>query len=63
VEVRKILEWTLKYNDIRAFIGFNWLRIGLMADCCEHGKKPSGSIKDREFLDKLADYKLLCSVG
>jgi hypothetical protein len=26
---------------------------------CEHGNEPSGSIKDREFLDKLSDCQFL----
>jgi hypothetical protein len=30
-----------------------------MAASCEHGEEPSGSIKDREFLDSLSIYYLL----
>jgi hypothetical protein len=26
---------------------------------CEHGNKPSGSIKDEDFLDEMSDYHLL----
>jgi len=26
--------------------------------CCQHGNEPSGSIKGRELLDQLSDYKL-----
>jgi hypothetical protein len=32
---------------------------GPVAGCCEHGNEPSGSIKGREFLDKLSDCQLL----
>jgi hypothetical protein len=34
-------------------IGFVWLKLGLMADSCERGIEPSGSVKCREFLDLL----------
>jgi hypothetical protein len=30
-----------------------------VADCCEHGNEPSGSIKDGELLEKLSEYQLL----
>jgi hypothetical protein len=30
-----------------------------VAGSCEHGNKPSGSIKGRGFLDKLRNYQLL----
>jgi hypothetical protein len=30
-----------------------------VADSCEHGNDPSGSIKGREFLDQTSDYQLL----
>jgi hypothetical protein len=30
-----------------------------VADCCEHGNEPSGSIKCEKFLDYLSDYQLL----
>jgi hypothetical protein len=36
--------------------GFIWLRMGLMADFCKHGNKPSLSIKYRVFLDLMSDY-------
>jgi hypothetical protein len=29
-----------------------------MADFCEHGNEPSGSIKKAGFFDKLSDYQL-----
>jgi hypothetical protein len=32
---------------------------GPVARSCEHGNKPSGSIKGREFLDCMSDYQLL----
>jgi hypothetical protein len=32
---------------------------GPVANACEHGNKPSDSIKDGEFLDKLSDYQHL----
>jgi hypothetical protein len=28
-----------------------------MADCCEHGNEPSGSIRKQDFFDKLSDYQ------
>jgi hypothetical protein len=31
----------------------------LLAITCGHGSEPSGSIKDREFLDQLSNYQLL----
>jgi hypothetical protein len=37
--------------------GVDWLRIG--ASDGEHGNDPSSSIKGKEFLDQLSDYKLL----
>jgi hypothetical protein len=27
-----------------------------VAGLCEHGNEPSGSMKGREYLDKLSDY-------
>ena len=30
-----------------------------VASCCEHGNEPPFSIKHRELLDPLGDYKLL----
>jgi hypothetical protein len=30
-----------------------------VAGCCEHGNEPSGSVKGKEFLDKLSYYELL----
>jgi hypothetical protein len=31
---------------------------GPVADCCEHGDEPSGSIKGGEFLDQLRNHEL-----
>jgi hypothetical protein len=36
---------------------------GPVADCCEHGNEPSGSIKGRKFLDYLTEYSLLKKVS
>jgi hypothetical protein len=33
-----------------------WLRIGTSGGSCEHGNKPSGSIREGEFFDKMSDY-------
>jgi hypothetical protein len=30
-----------------------------VADFCEHGDDPSGSVRKQEFFDKLIDIKLL----
>jgi len=35
-----------------------WLRIVTMVLSCDHGNKPSSSVKSREFLDKLREYGL-----
>jgi hypothetical protein len=35
-------EWTLGRLACGVWIGFKWLRIGLVADCCECGDEPSG---------------------
>jgi len=35
----------------RLWSGFNWFRKCPVADCCEHGAEPSGTIKGGEFLD------------
>jgi hypothetical protein len=36
------------------WIGFIWIRIGIVAGCCEHGDELSGSIKCGEFPDYLS---------
>jgi hypothetical protein len=47
-----ILKWILKRKyGSRVWTGLIWLRIGTGTDSCEHGNKPSGSIKPREFLE------------
>jgi hypothetical protein len=33
--------------------------LGPVAGSCEQSNEPSGSIRRREFLDKLSDYELL----
>jgi hypothetical protein len=42
----------------RVWIGFMWLKIGTDGGSCEHGNKPSGSIKGGEFFEQLSAYKL-----
>jgi hypothetical protein len=37
---------------VRVWTGLNWLSTDPGEDPCEHSKKPSGSIKDGEFLDE-----------
>jgi hypothetical protein len=39
--------------DLREIVwtGFIWLRIGPMADSCEHGNEALGSLKGEKFLD------------
>jgi hypothetical protein len=41
----------LKEIGVRVWPGFNWLRIGPVAVCCECGNEPSGVIKGGDFLD------------
>jgi hypothetical protein len=36
--------------------GFKWLRIRVSGGSCEHGNKPSESIKGEEFVIKLSYY-------
>jgi hypothetical protein len=52
-----ILKWILKKYGVRA--GFCWLRSDPVADSCEHGNEPSGSINGGEFIDQLSSYQLL----
>jgi hypothetical protein len=52
----RILNWVLRTQGWRVWIGLIWLRTETGGTCthagsCEHGNEPSGSIKDREFLD------------
>jgi hypothetical protein len=47
----KILLKILGKWCLELWIGFMWLRIGKVADSCEHGNEPSGSIKGVQFLD------------
>jgi hypothetical protein len=41
------------------WIGFIWLRIGIVEGSCEHGIEPSGSIKCWEIVDWLHNWRLL----
>jgi hypothetical protein len=36
---------------VRMWIGVIWLRIGISGSYCEHGYKPVGYVKGREFID------------
>jgi hypothetical protein len=45
------LRWILGKQVLWMWIGFIWLRIGIRAGSCEHGVKPSGSVKCGEFPD------------
>jgi hypothetical protein len=40
-----ILKWILAKSVLRVWIGFVLLRMGPLADSCERGNEPSGSIK------------------
>jgi hypothetical protein len=48
-----------KYGGGRCGLDSSDSEYGPVAGTCEHGNKPSGSIKDGEFLDYLIDYQLL----
>jgi len=37
--------------DVGIWTGLGWSRIGRVADACECGNEPSGSVKCGEFLD------------
>jgi hypothetical protein len=50
------LKWILEKQGVAMWIGFIWLRIGLVAITCEHG---NGSIKDGEIFDWLRDCQFL----
>jgi hypothetical protein len=41
------------------WIGLIWLRIGNMEGSCEHSSEPSDSIKCREVLEWLHNWRLL----
>jgi hypothetical protein len=48
---RKItLEWILGKWGGNVWIGCIWLRIGIMAGCCEHDNETSGFLKGEDFL-------------
>jgi hypothetical protein len=44
MDLSEIVEWMYRAQD----------RVPV-ADCCEHGNEPSGSIKGGEFLSQLSD--------
>jgi hypothetical protein len=37
--------------DVRAWCGYDWLRMGYSDWLCDHNNEPLGSIKGDEFLD------------
>jgi len=43
-----ILKHILKKRDVTMWIGFIWLRTGVVASSCEHGNELSGSIKSEK---------------
>jgi hypothetical protein len=51
-----ILKWVLMQRGVRMWTGLMWLRIRYNGEMCEHGSRPSGSIKGS---DQLNDYLLL----
>jgi hypothetical protein len=64
----------MDFSEIR-WVGVNWMHLAQYRDqwqyLYEHGNEPSGSIKGREFIDRLWDYQLvmlhgassICSLG
>jgi len=48
---RIILEWILGKQDGRCGLNASGLGQGAVADSCEHGNEPFGSIQGEEFLD------------
>jgi hypothetical protein len=38
-------------QTLKMWSGFIWLKKGLVAETCEHGNKPSSSIKDGYFIN------------
>jgi len=46
-----ILGWISRRWDVGIWTGLGWPRIGQVADACECGNEPSGSVKCGEFLD------------
>jgi hypothetical protein len=53
VDGRMILKWILEKWDVRHGLGRSGSGQKQVAGSCECGNKPSGSIKCREFLEKL----------
>jgi hypothetical protein len=50
---RRIILNPASRNRMGAFTGLFWLKIGQVADCCQHSSEPSSVIKRVEFLDWL----------
>ena len=46
-----ILGWICRRWDVVIWTGLGWPRIETVADGCECGNEPSGSVKCGEFLD------------
>ena len=46
-----ILGWISRRWDVGIWTGLGWPRLETVADCCECGNEPSGSVKCGEFLD------------
>ena len=46
-----ILGWVSRRWDVGIWTGLGWPRIETVADACECGNEPSGSVKCGEFLD------------
>jgi len=58
------LQWFLQYNEIekwgiRLETGWNRIRIGLNNCFCEYSSEPSGSKRDRHFIDRFNEYEVL----
>ena len=51
VNGRIILRWIFMKWDLGAWNGWSWFRIGQVANTCECGNEPSGSVKCVEILD------------
>jgi len=46
-----IIGWISRRWDVGLWTGLGWPRIDKVADTCECGNEPSGSVKCEEFLD------------
>jgi hypothetical protein len=56
---RIILKLILKNRVLGCSLDSSGSGQGPVAGCCEHGEKPSGSTKGREFINQMIDYQLL----